>query len=387
MPLEIKGPVAYVARSKSAPVLGKDRRGYRGGSIVKAISSRDAIIAGHFVERDVRLINGMSIVGEDRLTARDHAIYQLMLAVAREEGIERDFHRIDTRDVARFLSARQRSTKRGADFRLGRLRESVERLTNTTVRYRHRNRYGASYAPAALVKAEIHEYPVAGHAILDFTIAEPVRHAVLTSRSYTWLELDAFAGFSSSYAAKLYPHLALRAGYDGSLGKRWEIAPAELARLAGFPVDRAGKLHLASFERRCLKPALADITRHVRGFRVTCQRQPRTGRGASGETIVFEIVVRTKPLHHHKAADVPAHLAPLAAAGRYAASQLPSRLVLGRAVAMTGHSAEELHQGWQDALDRAHAAPQAECIEGLAGYVLLQTICWQNADNAFGLTP
>ena len=383
MPIEMRGTVAYVARSKTSPVLGRDRRGYRGGSIVEAIADRDAIVAGHFVERDTRLIQGMRIVGDDRLTARDQAVYQLMLAVARERGIENDFHQIDTRSVARFLRARQRSEQPCIDARLARLRESVERLSCTIVRYGHRNSYGGAYAPGPLVKAAIHEDPVSGKAILDFSLADATKHAISTSRSYTWLELDAFAGFRSRYTPRLYQHLALRAGYDGTLGKQWKLAPAELARLLNYRPGAGGTFRASSFERRCLGPALADISREVRGFRVSCERRKEAVRGAPVEMFVFDIVPRIKPLHHHKAADVPAHLAPLAAAGRHSADHLPSRLVLGRAQTLTGHSAEALHEGWQVALERANADPQVECIEGLPGYVLLQTIRWQDADRAF----
>lgn len=383
MPMQVRGAVAYVARSKAVPVLSKDRRGYRGGSISATIGSRDGIVAGHFVERDTRLIEGMSFVGPDRLTARDQAVYELLLAVAREQGVERDFHQVDVRAVRKFLRAREWSTKRSTDCRLDRIRESVDRLSGTIVRHRHQNRYGAAYAPGPLVKAELHVDPECGKAIVDFSLADPVRHAIATSRSYTWLELDAFTGFTNRYTARLYRFLALRAGYDGSLGKRWEIAPIDLARLLNYPIDGRGALHLASFERRCVNPALADITREVRAFRVSCRRRPVAGRGASFDTIVFEIVRHPRPLHHHKAADVAARLAPLAAAGRYPADHLPSRLVLGRAETMTGHTAEKLHEGWQVALDRAKADPQAECIPDLPGYVLLQTIRWRDADTAF----
>jgi hypothetical protein len=383
VPMEVRGAVAYVARSTASPVLGKDRRGYRGASIVAAIGARDATIAGHFVERDTRLINGMESVGRDNLTARDQAIYELMLAVAREEGVERDFHQIDVRAIARFLRARRGSTKGGSDCRLDRLMESIDRLTGTIVRYRHRNRYGATYAPGPLIKAEIHVDRATGRALLDYSLSDPVKHAIDTSRSYTWLELDAFAGFSNRYTARLYRHLALRAGYDGSLGKRWAIAPAELAGLLNYPLGTDGTLHMSSFERRCLIPAMADIHREVRGFSVSVQRTAKAHRGASDETLVFEIVRHEKPLHHHKAADVAGRLAPLAAAGRYPADHLPSRLLLGRAQTMTGHAAEKLLEGWHVALDRAKADPQTECIPGLAGYVLLQTIRWQDADRAF----
>ena len=133
--MEVRGTVAYVARSKAPPVLGKDRRGFRGGGILPALGSRDAIIEGHFVERDVRLIEGMEFIGPDRLTARDQALYQLMLAVAREKGIGKDFHQIDVRAIRKFLRARRWSTKRSADCRLDRVCESIDRLSGTVVRY------------------------------------------------------------------------------------------------------------------------------------------------------------------------------------------------------------------------------------------------------------
>jgi hypothetical protein len=382
MPVEFRGSTAFFARApKEDRILGKERKGYRGGSLLAALAGTQAIsVEGYEVERDARLVEGLKILGADKLTARDEALYQLMLAVAREQCVDSPFHRVDVGRVWEFLQSREE--KETIDRRLDRLQDSLVRLTQTVVKYTHRDQYGKTYGAMSMVSAAIHEDLQSGTAVLDYTLPDAVKYAVLTSFEYSWMELAAFAGFDSRYAPRLYQHLARRAGMTGGLGKEWKVSPLELAKLLNYSVEK-GHLHYASFRRRCLEPAIRDIAREVKNFAVSLTETKGAGRGRPVVELVFVITDVAKPFHSYQAADVPAHLAPLAAAGRHPVESLPSRLFLGRAVTLTGHTAERLHRGWQDALDAAKADPQGEIVPGLRGYEILQLVSWQDADRAF----
>lgn len=383
--MRVDGQFVYYEKSKSR-VPGRHRKGFRGGRLLSALSDRLAIRDGHMSERDVRLIECMSIVGADELTARDEALYQLMLHLAREDGMEKGRHSVGVEEVWNFLESRVPDGRR-LDRRLDRLHDSILRLTRTVVKYTHRDESHRTYGAMSLVTASIREDLSSGTASLEFILPEAVVEAVLAGVRYTWLEIEAFAGFQSRYAPRLYQRLALRAGMDGPAGKVWEVTPLELARLLNYPVD-GDALHFASFERRCLKPALADVRREVRRFRATYEKVHGKGRGRPVEKLVFKVTPVTRRFAELKAADVGVEHADHTfhkslRARSYPDTHLPSRLYLGKAVTLTGAAPEDILDRWLDALDLAESDPSEECAPGVLAGSLMFPIEVGVADAGF----
>ncbi len=376
---EVGGGYVWYQKSKGEKIRGKDLKGIRAKNLLKQLAEKTS--ASPLVVKDVRLIEGISIIGADDLTARDQAIYEYMLLIARKNGMDRDFHQVDVNQIWDYLHTGEGSP----DRRLDRLQDSLVRLTRTIVRYTHRDQYNRTYGATSLVTGEIHEDLSNGTAILDYTIPQAVRHAVLSATRYTWLEINAFAGFKSRYASRLYQRLAIGAGMDGPAGKRWEVTPVDLATILGYPIDPKKRLHYASFRRRCLEPAMSDIEREVGRFNVSMREVPGKGRGRPIKSICFEIGYIEKLFEELKAAHVPVHLADhQRTEERHPTEHLPSRLALGRAVTLTGHRPDDLFEGWLKALDRAKADPSLECAPTLEGSTLLYFL-GDDTDGAFGM--
>ena len=136
----------------------------------------------------------------------------------------------------------------------------------------------------------------AGEQVISYALSPDVRAAILRARSYTYLELAPFSKFTSKYAARLYPILALRAGM--SFEEPYPImAPIEeLAAQLGWSYE-PGKFKLSNFLARCLKPALKDIEDHVRRFRLLKLEQIKgSGRGAPVTHISMTVSKALKPL-------------------------------------------------------------------------------------------
>lgn len=381
MPMRVEaGRYAHYRKSSAAPVTSEQRKGYRGELSVLEALEADATLMP-IVERDARLIEGIRIVGADDLTARDQALYQLLLDVAREQGIDRGLHQLPTDRVWTYLQGRE--TKEIVDRRPERLQDSLVRLTRTVVRYTWRDQYNRAYGVRSLLSsADVYEDMASGAAHMDYSIPDAVRYAIQSTSSYTHLSLSAFAAFRSRYSARLYQHLALRAGYDGPAGKVWNIPPIDLAKLLNYPVRKG--LHYASFRKRCLTPAMEDIKEHVGAFKVCMKEEPGPGRGRPIVKLIFEITDVWRSLETYKAADVDVRLHPLEQAGRHPAEHVPSRLMQGRAVTLTGHRPEPLLAAWQDALDLAKSDRYAEIIPGrMRAYELGQMLQWQGLKAAY----
>ena len=369
------GKIVAVRRAaRKKPLRGKDRRGVRSADLRRDMTDAMArYLSSPMVDKPRVLIETVRIVGEDCLTAQDQALYEALLATARDQGMDAEQHSIPLSDAMRFLDVRHPA----------RVAESLERLTRTVVRYDFRDDERRRYGAMPLVLAEIDEDLRSGAATLTFAIPEPVRQAVLAAVQYTWLEINSFAAFRCRYTSRLYQRLALRAGQDGALNKRWEIEPAELARLLQFPVPDGG-LHYATFRRRCLEPAMRDIEERVSRFKADLEEVRGAGRGRPVEMLVFRVTEAQRRIEEVQAARTSMALAsyhrrpdPV-----LSADELPSRLAIGKAVTATRLSEIELSDGWRAAVAKAKADPGAD-VRGMTGGFLLAELRREGADSAF----
>lgn len=211
------------------------------------------------------MIEQVRIIGQDRLTATDQAIYEAMLAWAREHGLDIAEHRVPLDALKKYAEI----------TRTDDLVAMLHRLGTTHVRFDIRDGQWRLRGTMPLVLAKIAEHEESAEAEVRFSIPEDVRRLMGESRSYAHLELSAFPRFSSRYAPRLYQRLALRAGYSKGSKVPWEIDPLKLATSLGFPIS--GRFRFPDFRRHALEPALRDISSYVSRFRVEYEPIYKTG--------------------------------------------------------------------------------------------------------------
>lgn len=374
-----------IIRSKSG-IRGRHRKGIRARDFDAQVASPESF-RGVPLEHDMPkvMIETMRIEeGADRLTAKDWALYHLMLATARNSGIEKDWHEVRLRTVTGFL---------GDEHKEGRVRQSLKRITRALVSYDFRGEKGRAYGAVPLVIADIREDLMSGTACVRYSFPEPVREAILDASAYAMLQLRLFPLFKSRYTAQLYQRLAwLATPPKGGPRRRWEVSPAELARILSYPLGEDGPLHVGSLLKRAVEPALADLQSEdvtwEMDFRVSMKEPVRgSGRGRPVEKLVFEVTQRHRRQETLQASRLS--MVDLVAVRQHDEAhghdELPGQLAVGRAMTDTGISGATLARGWRAALDRAKAEPRKDVGVGMQGGTLLYVLAREGAGAAFAM--
>ncbi|HEV7337472.1 MAG TPA: replication initiation protein [Bosea sp. (in: a-proteobacteria)] len=243
------------------------------------------------------MVEQIKIVGKDSLTAADQAIYEGLLAGAREHGLEEAGHRIPVATIKSFAEV----------TRTDDLVAMLHRLATTYVKYDIRDEAWRRRGTLPLILAEVAENLETEEAEVRYSIPKAVRELMMSSSSYAMLELAAFPRFHSRYSARLYQRLALRAGYTNGTRKPWEIEPKKLAESLGFTFS--GAFRYPDFRRNALEPALRDIGSYVQRFRVSCEPVLESrGRGRPAVArlrFIFEDTDFVPPLASLKATPLP----------------------------------------------------------------------------------
>ncbi|MEM5474498.1 replication initiation protein [Hoeflea sp. AS60] len=251
-------------------IRGIDRAGYRAGDWVKETSTSKRHPSDEpQIARERILIETMAIVGADELTAQDIAVHEYLMACARKSNMTLPTHRIRMSQLSDYLGVTQHE----------RVWSSLERLMRTLVRYHVTDPKTNRRVCRTLLEAvSMSTNRLTQKTMLDYTIPGVIREAILQSRSYTWLDINVFPKFKSKYTGRLYPKLALMAGYDFRVRKDWKPTISELAAFIGYAA-KGEDIHVASF-MKVIDKALAEIDEHVQGFSVSCTKPLRgTGRG------------------------------------------------------------------------------------------------------------
>ena len=368
--------IVHVSKRR-IPLRGAQRKGIQASDLMAALTDpAEGMKQSPRVEKPRVMIETMRVVGDDVMTAHDVALYEFLLAHARANGIDKESHEVSPKDMMRFLEVRH----------VDRIVESLERITRTVVRYDFRDEEVRRRGAMPLILAELTEDLRSGTATLTYAIPAPIRRVVLAARDFAMLEINAFAQFSCRYTGRLYQRLALRAGMDEPLRRPWEITPRQLAEELGFPLEKDGSLHYATFIRRCLKPALNDIDLHVERFSVRMDEVRGTGRGRPVEKLVFVTSGTRKRFEETKAAYLSSRgvAAIRADDPRHESFELPGTLAIGRAVTRTGLDEFTLNEGWRDVLAKAKANPNGD-IGGMQGGFLLSVLRKNGVGAAFGM--
>ena len=204
----------------------------------------------------------MRVEDNDQLTARDLALFYLMIAkIDPREYYSKEVEIGDERKIIRFLDREYSFPIALAASYLGerkdRLPRAVQALNSTLVSFDFR--WG--YAGPRRMKHPLMKCGIRGNDIA-FTVPGFLIKQIALSRSYATVELNALARFKSKYTPRFYPNLARVAGYSFDSARKLAISPEALAKKVGYTWN--GKFHLGHFKSRCLGPMLKDLRNRER---------------------------------------------------------------------------------------------------------------------------
>ena len=227
-------------------------------------------------EKPAFVIKNLEVDREGRASAGDHALYEVLLALARSAGLEKSAHFADASDIMRLLKISS----------IDRLAAALERVSATSVRYfarDHKTRskirgytslmnftlisHGTDAELKELgVDVILHGFEKARH-IIKYSIAEDLRTIYAQrQREFSWLDLKSILSFRTKYTNPIYQLFAVKAGHSGLFLKPIKIEAQALAKLMGW--NHGGQWVLKHFIDRCLNPALQDIEDNVDDFKV-----------------------------------------------------------------------------------------------------------------------
>jgi len=373
-----KQVLAVSQRTGERIIRGKDRKGVRAGDWQKETGPDRHMLDQPQVEKARILVETAAVVGADDLTAQDIACHEYLMACARKDGIDKPTHQIKMRQLCDYLEVSKPE----------RVWSSLERLMRTLVRYHIVDPKTSRRVCKPMIDGlAMSTNRLTGKTVIDYSIPAVIREAILQSRSYTWLDINVFPKFRSKYTARLYPKLALMAGYDYRLRKPWQPTLPELAAFIGYSQDD-GEIHFTAFTR-VLDKALSEIEEHVDRFEVTCVKPKRgSGRGRpvpAGATFYFQTTTASKSLWAH----APAVLGPTQEARiedqRYSPlrpHEHPPVKYFAQAQTMTSLLAEDLSDRWRRDVSAARHEPEMR-IGTMTGGMLTSILDGEGLRNAF----
>lgn len=342
-------------RSGREIVRGRSRSG-----IQAADFAAEAVHTGHplavRVEKPRVLIETARVEGVDLLTAKDIALHEYMIAHARKEGIQIHEHEVEVGSMLGFLGVRE----------IARLEESLSRLSRTVIRYDVTDIETGKRIKTwpQMITLALEEDLKSGASKITYSLPKPLRTAMLQNRDYALLDLNVLPRLKSKYAARLYPKLALIAGYDAPLRKPWIATPDEIGEFLGFP-KKEGKFAVADL-RRAVETAVEQINEHATRFEVELRVEREAGRGRPLAAFRFQVAtyssMQGKSLRAAKAVklkkgdrlDVNVLLETLPEDRR------PSWSAIGRAAGYTGIHTAEIMRCWTRHCEAAAALSGGE---------------------------
>ncbi len=355
---------------------GKDRRGYRAGDFEKETSSERHMLDNPQVERVRNLVETLGVVGADRLTAQDIAVHEYLMAWARRSGIDKPKHQVELGRLTDYLGITKPE----------RVWQSLERLMSTLVKYRIVDPKTSKRAIKPLIEqVAMTTNRLTAKTVIDYSIPGVIRDTILRSRSWAWLDINVFPKFTTKYTGRIYPKLALMAGYDYRVRKPWEPTIEELAQFIGY-AETGEDIHVGSF-MRVIDKVMADLEEHVDRFQVTCVKPKRgSGRGGPREgTFFFQTTTALKGLYEHQ----PAVLGPtqinrieFRQHSPLASREHPETRWFAQAQMMTGIDADELSDRWRLNVADARLHPEKR-FGAMTGALLSSVLDDEGVRQAF----
>lgn len=323
------------------------------------------------------LIESLRFKGQSRLTAADGKLYEMLLARARKQGLDREFYEVTMSEATGFLN----------EPNLARVRDSVERLGSTFVTYDYVDGQEVRrWGTLRLLGYEGVEDLKSGTSRLVYWLEPPVRRelALAEAQSYALIDLHEVSLFRCRYTPRLYDLLNLRAGYDAEFRRPWTVTVEDLSAMLGyFPA----RFDYHTFRRDVLDPSMADIEQAVTRFQASYKEERsgggRRGRGGRVAGLTFTVTGASRKTDGMQASRVSSHVYEEAYRAKQSGDMdMPSSLTVGRAVTAHGESDMVMWARWKDALAKAKDSPSAD-VDGLEASVLLHVLSREGADAAF----
>jgi len=344
--------------TKENQFTGKDRKGFNSRSGAAVFTDPTLALAEQpTTDKPAALIKHLRIIGakgegdkiEDVLTAQGHALYELLMASARSQGIEQSEFRVAADVAKKYLGIEHNA----------RLQGLIDQLYDTQVEYDFRvPGYSRSGNRIPLLIPDWITEEATGKKFITFSVHNAIKQIILTRHHYTKLEINAFPKFSCKYTPRVYPRLALIAGQDEPF-RSWRVTPQELVRDICFQFD--GKFHFGNFEKGCLKKVAADIEAHITRFTASYEIVRKPGRGNPVDYILFLVQPREAPLQEQPKAPLTAEgYAELNASLKNADTfhgEMPSAELLRQGATLTGYDVHELLEVWKSNISQMHAYP------------------------------
>lgn len=290
----------------------------------------------------------------EAMGVKAHALYAFLMASARLDLVNETNFFVAYEDAKKYLQIE----------RTDRLREYMEALNRTMVTYDFTELDGVRSIGdnIQLLSCSTKIMPD-GKRYIRYCMHDDVRTVILAAKSYTWEELAAFSKFSSKYAPRLYPLLALRAGMSFEKPHPLVFETEELAAQLGWAFE-PGKLKFSHFESRCLLPALADIKANVKRFQVLEYKPIHADtRGRPVIRISITVSQAERPLEERQKMDTSATerrilVALMERRGLSMQTEVPAIDTLARAATALETTTIEVAKRWADVLERARLVPQ-----------------------------
>ena len=339
---------------------GTSRTGVR-GNLAAMCDPRSDKAADVSVKRAAVLIKTLRYAGGSdgaahvlTLGVKGHALYEFLMAHAARDLADKTEFAVTFSAAKAFLQV----------TRAAKIREYMADLTNTWVGYDFKATDGVEpgHRHVQLLRCS-EDVDASGQRCIRYLLPAEIRNAIILAMGgYTWLELAPFAKFTSKYAARLYPILALRAGMSFERPHPIEVTPEELADQLGWPYE-PGKFKFSNFESRCLLPALADISLHVRRFQVLgYDKKEANTRGRPVTRVMLTVSKATQPLSERRKTEVSGQQVAILKAlmtqrGLDPDREHPPIASLARAATVLKTNVIEAAKRWADVLDRARETP------------------------------
>jgi hypothetical protein len=315
------------------------------------------------------VVRTMRLVNAEHLASRDLAVYWLLFATARQQGIHRERHSITYSAVAKYLGTRN----------LQRVRDALDRLNITDVRY-DCNQDGTRNQGAKLI--DIAEFdpnqPFNGRTEIYFSLPAVLRRAVQKSKDYAMVDINALSRLKSRYAITLYIRLCYLSGMYDVSRHVWELGTEKMADILSFPRKRYRKANLMAAVRQAIEE-IKGLSKLHRRFDLDCSEPNEF-------TEQYQISVGSSSKRVAEAA--PAELSAEEYEVVYARNVLPleahhypSVLRLRQAATVVGHSTRIVSHEWRT--DVWGATHYGADVAGMEAEDFLRELRYGNLEKVF----
>ncbi|WP_139975228.1 RepB family plasmid replication initiator protein [Ochrobactrum sp. CGA5] len=266
------------------------------GDIISAIDADALSKVAPSRPRPVEMLESCEITSDDKLTASDTALHELMISTAYmfDPNLEEDSHTIPVGVAMKYFGVKETH----ADHR-ELLKLSLKRLTATTVSYGSLKSRRYENVPMLVSWLESNE----ASDNIRYSLPKPVRDLMRSMPSlYAYLELAPLATMRSKFSIRIYRVLAAAA-----VQKRWspggdneivlKATSEEIAAWCGFPRDIETGVNFGKLKERVLNGLEADLA-SIRRFKtkiIEVRKQKMRGRPLDHMEFRLELQA---PSHH-----------------------------------------------------------------------------------------